>query len=142
MTINKYTDRLSSTTLFNLLSANHALLENENIRENLFRYAKNYNDIYQFDQLDNAFSLIGKSILERIDLSKDEDQLIKDEILHGMHEYFISLNHVSEALLIIFTNKTFDIDTTCEVINHIWEAYSCNENNFIEREIEYLTHNL
>ncbi len=142
MTVNKYTDRVSENKFSEVLEQKLQSSSPEKIRLDLFMYLSKYNDARHFPQLENAFSLIQKTLLEGKSLSKEEHSLIEQEIEFGMYEYFISLNHISEALSIIYNNKTLDKKLVHQIINHVWEAYSCNESEFIARESEYLSNNL
>jgi hypothetical protein len=117
-------------------------LKPEELRARLFAYLVRYNQDYNFSQLENAFMLISKSIVDQATLTSEEKTLIENELEFGMYEYFISLNHISEALSIIFKNITLDAIMVHEAINHVWEAYSCNEQEFVTRESSYLSENL
>jgi len=142
MTVNKYTDRLSKSDLSKELEQKLRDSAPDKIRLGLFMYLSRYNDSYYFSQLENAFPLVKKSLSGENSLSSEEASLAKQEIEFGMYEYFISLNHISEALSIIYNNQVLDKSLVFEIINHIWEAYSCNETEFISRESDYLSKNL
>ncbi|MBX2848373.1 MAG: hypothetical protein KTR16_08635 [Acidiferrobacterales bacterium] len=142
MTINKYTDRVDTTNLINLLGEKlNGNISNE-VRNNLFHYLVRYNSDYHFSGLENVFALMSKKLIENVALSNGEEELIKAGIDYGMYEYFISLNNITEALSIINNNQALDKDMVVEIINHVWEAYSCNEQDFLDREINYLVENI
>jgi len=52
------------------------------------------------------------------------------------------LNHISEALYIIFNNQVLTADMVAKVIDYVWAAFDCNETEYLEREISYLLENL
>ncbi len=142
MVINKYTDRLSGSPLEKELTKKLHQTAPEEIRVRLFSYLARYNEDYHFSHLENAFPLMSKTLYDGVTLSEEEKSLIQEEIEYGMYEYFISLNHISEALSILFRNQSLNMAMVCQIINHAWEAYSCNETEFIVRESEYLSKNL
>ncbi len=142
MAVNKYTDRLSNSRLQSELVTKIRESEPDKMRLNLFRYVFRYNDVYDFSQLENTFLLMSKLLEDGISLTGEEKSIVQEEIELGMEEYFISLNHISEALFIIFNNLVLSLEEVGQIINHVWEAYACNENEFIDRESEYLSKNL
>ena len=58
----------------------------------------------------------------------------------GRFEYSFSLNEISDALSILVNIENFNKESVIQVINHIFEAFSCNleEKEFLESEDEYL----
>jgi len=98
MTINKYKDRLAGSDFSNALAEKVNEAKPEEIRARLFSYLVRYNQSYTFDQLENALKLVSKSLGDQIPLTSEEETLVQNEIEFGMYEYFISLNHISEAL--------------------------------------------
>lgn len=59
-------------------------------------------------------------------------------------EYCISLNEIADALLDLIDTRILSTDQAKKIINHVFEAFSCNENpeDFIPREDAYLCKNL
>ncbi|WP_148046944.1 hypothetical protein [Pseudomonas poae] len=55
-------------------------------------------------------------------------------------EYCISLNEMADALLDLIDIRVLTTDQAKKIINHVFEAFSCNESpeDFIPKEDAYL----
>jgi len=79
-----------------------------------------------------------------LELQGDEDTAelprIKKDVEYGMGEYCFSLNEISEAIYRLLDDEELKYDCVIKIINHVLEAYSCNEQPeaFLEREGRYL----
>jgi hypothetical protein len=95
-------------------------------RRLVFTYCQLYQEIYWFDQLENAFAY-----LELADCHSDAGQTelasVRSEVEEAMGEYFESLNEVAEAIHRLLDDTPFTVDDTISCIAHVWNAYSCNE---------------
>ncbi|PPC79272.1 hypothetical protein C4K68_00780 [Pokkaliibacter plantistimulans] len=102
----------------------------------LIDYCQRYQDIYPFELLDRPLLFLRSSALSGVTFRD-----VQDDLAVAAGEYCSSLNEVAEALLVLTDTGVFGKAQAVKVINHILEAYSCNETveEFLNREIAYLS---
>ena len=136
-------DRIHQSEFAARLISKNIPLDDSSWRLLVFKYCKQYQEIYGFEQLTSVYSY-----LEMILTSTNEEQHalegelpeIRAEVELAMGEYFESLNEIATALYRLLNPRGMTIDERLEVINHVWRAHACNESpkDFISREDEFL----
>lgn len=108
-------------------------------RHLVFAYSKLYQEVYWFDQLENAFTYLELVEMDR-EAVRTELASVRSEVEEAMGEYFESLNEVASAIHRLLDDTPFTIDDTMVCIAHVWNAHSCNENptEFCQREDQIL----
>jgi hypothetical protein len=109
----------------------------------IFKYCSRYQEEYYFDCLENAFVFLEEEFEDynvRKLLVKELEE-IKIEVTHAMGEYCFSLNGIAEVINRLLNTEPLSKEEIQKMINHIWEAYSCNLEPalFVNREDEVLT---
>ncbi len=95
-------------------------------RQLVFAYCQLYQEVYWFDQLENAFTYL--ELLESDpEAVRTELASVRAEVEEAMGEYFESLNEVAAAIRRLLDDTPFTIDDTIVCIAHVWNAHSCNE---------------
>lgn len=130
---------VASTKLNTLLDDGFRNLDGEQVRRLLIEYCQRYQEIYPFEILEKPLAY-----LTQYKGSKTSYETAHAELSIAAGEYCFSLNEVAEALLELIDTKHLTVAQAKKVINHIFEAYSCNESpeEFIEREDAYLCEKL
>ena len=109
------------------------------LRQLTFDYCKRYQDVYWFDQLENAFAyldiVIGHGDNDSADLA-DYLAEVKSDVEEAMGAYFISLNEVATAIYRLLDSLEMTVDDALKTLEHVWAAHACNESpeEFIRRE--------
>lgn len=104
------------------------------LRKFTLDYCKHYQDIYWFDSLEDVFAYLELTLNERQEVEPTELNLVKSEVEYAMGEYCISMNEVASALYRLLDEKPFESNDLLRCIEHVWNAYSCNEGSFEDRE--------
>ena len=130
---------VANTKLNTLLDDGSRNLDGEQVRRLLIEYCIRYQEIYPFEILEKPLEYLTQNIY-----SDKSYEIVHTELSIAATEYCISLNEVAEALLELIDTKHPTMAQAKKVINHIFEAYSCNESpgEFIEREDAYLCEKL
>ena len=129
-----------ANTNFNfLLDDGSRNLDGEQVRRLLIEYCERYQGIFPFEILERPLAY-----LTHHKSSKTSHETAQAELSIAAGEYCFSLNEIAEALLELIDTKHLTVAQVKKVINHIFEAYSCNESpeEFIEREDAYLCEKL
>ena len=109
------------------------------LRQLIFEYCRRYQEIYWFEQLENAFAYLdivfGHDDYDPADWT-DDLAAVNGEVEEAMGEYFISLNEVATAIHRLLDQREMTVDDALEVLEHVWAAHACNESpeEFIPRE--------
>ncbi|BDS10860.1 TBP-associated factor 9 domain-containing protein [Aureispira anguillae] len=109
----------------------------------LFKYAYRYQDTYPFDCLEDAFAFLEEELKGnniRVLLTEELEE-IQTAVSYAMGEYCFSLTEIAAVVNRLLNTEPLSQSEIQTMINHIWEAYSCNLNpsQFIEREDHILT---
>lgn len=109
----------------------------------IFKYCSRYQEEYYFDCLENAFAFLEEEFENknvRTLLSKELEE-IQIEVTYAMGEYCFSLNEIAEVINRLLDTAPLSKEDIQKMINHIWEAYSCNlkPELFVQREDDVLT---
>lgn len=113
------------------------------LRQLIFQYCKRTQDIYWFDQLENAFAYLdivfGNDDHDPADWAEDL-AAVKVEVEEAMGEYFISLNEVATAMARLLDERDMTVEEALEALEHVWAAHACHESpeDFIPREDDVL----
>jgi hypothetical protein len=109
------------------------------VRRILIEYCDRYQKIYPFEILEQPLEFL------KNDVNSDSKHGEMRALLRvAAEEYCISLNEIADALLDLIDIPVLTTDQAKKIINHVFEAYSCNESpeDFIQREDAYLCKNL
>jgi hypothetical protein len=109
------------------------------VRRILIEYCDRYQKIYPFEILEQPLEFL------KNDVNSDSKHGEMRALLRvAAEEYCISLNEIADALLDLIDIPVLTTDEAKKIINHVFEAYSCNESpeDFIQREDAYLCKNL
>ncbi|WP_372720653.1 hypothetical protein [Novipirellula sp.] len=96
-------------------------------RRLVFAYCQHYQEIYWFDQLENAFAYLELASETDSDAVRSELTAIRNEVECAMGEYFESLNEVATAINRLLDERPFTTSDTISCISHVWNAHACNE---------------
>lgn len=109
----------------------------------VFQYVSRYQEEYYFDCLENAFVFLEEEFKDNKvrELLEKELKELQQEVTDARGEYCFSLNEIAEVVNRLLNTEPFTKDAIQQMINHIWEAYSCNLKPvlFVNREDEVLT---
>jgi len=109
----------------------------------IFKYCSRYQKEYYFNCLENAFVFLEEEFEDHNvrQLLIKELKEIEIEVTHAMGEYCFSLNEIAEVINRLLNREPLSKEEIQKMINHIWEAYSCNLKPvlFVNREDEILT---
>ena len=130
---------IANTKINALLGAGSQKFDGVKVRRILIEYCERYQEIYPFDILEGPLEFL-KSNATSDNQYRDMRALLKV----AAEEYCISLNEIADALLDLIDIPVLTTDQAKKIINHVFEAYSCNESpeDFIQREDAYLCKNL
>lgn len=126
---------IANTKLNALLDDGSLNLDGDQVRRRLIEYCERYQEIYPFEILEKPFAYLTQHKSSEISFETAQSEL---SIAAG--EYCFSLNEIAEALLELIDTRNLTVAQVKKVINHVFEAYSCNESpeEFIGREDAYL----
>lgn len=67
---------------------------------------------------------------------RDELPTVRAQVEVAMAEYFTSLNEIAAAINRLLDDAPLTIDDALKCVEHVWNAYACNEDpsDFEERE--------
>lgn len=130
---------LEKTKVKQFLKESFPKIRKDCLRKALFEYCKIYHEKYYFDILEGAFIYLQYQVEDSIELN-GELSVILENVAEGMGEYCLSLNEISSAIYHLLCPEEITFDKAVMIINHVLEAYSCNETaeDFIERESKIL----
>lgn len=122
-----------------LLEDAFSRIEQAQLRVFLFEYCKLYHEIYYFEILEKAFIYLQFQIEGSLELL-DELPTVLNEVEEGMWEYCFSLNEIASAVNLLLRPEPISLEQAFLILNHILEAYSCNEEpeDFLGREQQVL----
>jgi hypothetical protein len=131
---------LGGTKFEAILQAEFKHVSEAQWRKFVFDYCKAYQSTYSFDLLEEAFTYLELQEDAEADELLTELPNIKHTVEVGMGEYCFSLNEISEAIYRLLDNKQLTYACVVTAINHVLEAYSCNEppEIFLESEDQNL----
>jgi hypothetical protein len=130
---------VANTKINALLGASSQGFYGVKARRALIDYCDSYQTIYPFEILEEPLEFLKSSINSE---AKHREMRALLKIAAG--EYCISLNEIAEALLDLIDTPVISTEQAKKIINHVFEAFSCNESpaDFIPREDAYLCENL
>ncbi|MCK6189913.1 hypothetical protein [Pseudomonas sp. EYE_354] len=108
-------------------------------RQALIAYCDRYQKIYPFEILEAPLEFLTNNV------SPESKQSEMRALLRlAAEEYCISLNEIAEALLEVIDTRAVTASQAKKIINHVFEAFSCNESpeEFIPREDAHLCQQL
>ena len=130
---------IANTKINALLGASSPKPDGVKVRRILIEYCDRYQKIYPFEILEQPLDFL------KNDVNSDSKHGDMRALLRvAAEEYCISLNEIADALLDLIDIPVLTTDQAKKIINHVFEAYSCNESpeDFIQREDAYLCKNL
>ena len=104
------------------------------IRSILVDYASEYHDQFEFECVDDALLFLqvedvaDQAVLEAVPVD------VVESVQDGMNEYGFSIVAISTAVMRLLMPKPILSEDARYVLNHIWEAWSCNDLEFRDRE--------
>ncbi len=120
------TNLIAGTEIEKQLRRNGDGMTDASLRHLVFAYCQLYQEVYWFEQLENAFAYL--------ELAKSDPAVIRaelasvrSEVEDAMEEYFESLNEVAAAIHRLLDDAPLTIDETISCLAHVWNAHSCNE---------------
>jgi len=120
---------IKNTKFEKKLIANFSTIKQNDLFLFLFKYCQEYHETYWFDRLDEVFYYLELTLN-----GEDVESVLTNELTRiveiiegGMYEYCFSLNEISEALYLLVTKNNLTIEDSFKLINHVLQAYSCNE---------------
>jgi hypothetical protein len=136
----QHCDWLEKTAFEALAKDKFTQLSEPQWREFLVKYCKTYHEQYTFDRLDEAFAYLELQCETEVSVLAPEFPDIKRSVEEGRGEYCCSLNEISDAIYPLFDEKPFTLECLLKSLNHVLEAYACNESPtvFLKREDENL----
>lgn len=120
------TNLIAGTEFERRLCRNSDVFMDASLRHLVFAYCQLYQEIYWFDQLENAFTYLELAASDS-DAVRTELGSVRSEVEEAMGEYFESLNEVAAAIHRLLDDTPFSVDDTLSCIAHVWNAHSCNE---------------
>ena len=129
------TNLIAGTEFEKQLRCNSDGMTDASFRHLVFAYCQLYQEIYWFNQLENAFTYLELAESDH-EAVRTELASVRSEVEEAMGEYFESLNEVATAIHRLVDDGAFRIDDTISCIAHVWNAHSCNEapTEFVPRE--------
>ncbi|ENY73718.1 hypothetical protein G114_01649 [Aeromonas diversa CDC 2478-85] len=130
---------IANTKLNALLDDDSHNLDYVQVRRVLIEYCEKHQETYPFEILDKPLAYLGQH-----KKSETNHEMAHAELSIAAAEYCFSLNEIAETLLELIDAEHLTLEQVKNIINHIFEAYSCNESpeEFIEREVAYLCEKL
>ena len=135
----KMANLITGTKFEQHLWTNSEKMTDFHFRKLIFAYCQLYQEIYWFDQLENAFTHL-ELAASGGDSGPTELYSIRSEVEEAMGEYFESLNEVATTIYRLLNDAPLSPDDTLLCIAHIWNAHACNEDpaEFRQREDQIL----
>lgn len=126
---------IANTKINALLGADSQKIDGVKVRRTLIEYCERYQEIYPFDILEAPLEFLKNNVN-----SDSQYREMRALLRAAAEEYCISLNEIADALLDLIDTHTLTADQAKKIINHVFEAFSCNESpeDFIPREDTYL----
>lgn len=130
---------IANTKINALLGTSSKKFDGVKVRRALIGYCDRYQKIYPFEILKEPLEFLKNNVN-----SDGEYRKMRALLRIAAEEYCISLNEIADALLDLIDTRILSTDQAKKIINHVFEAFSCNENpeDFIPREDAYLCKNL
>jgi hypothetical protein len=126
-----------------LLNERYSSKEEPKWRYLVFQYVSRYQEEYYFDCLENAFVFLEEEFKDhRVrELLETELKELQQEVIHARGEYCFSLNEIAEVVNRLLNTEPLAKNDVQQMINHVWEAYSCNLKPalFVDREDQALS---
>ena len=118
-----------------LLGAGSQEFDGVKVRRILIEYCGRYQEIYPFEILEEPLDFLKSNIN-----SDGKYREVRALLRVAAEEYCISLNEIADALLDLIDTSALTTDQAKKIINHVFEAFSCNESpeDFLPREDAYL----
>lgn len=126
---------IAGTKVNALLEANSQKIDGVKVRRTLIDYCGRYQKIYPFEILEDPLEFLTNKVHPD---SKYREMRALLSI--AAEEYCFSLNEIADALLDLIDTRVLTTDQAKKIINHVFEAFSCNESpeHFLPREDAYL----
>ncbi|MBL4650539.1 MAG: hypothetical protein JKY03_12480 [Aureispira sp.] len=109
----------------------------------VFQYVSRYQEEYYFDCLENTFVFLEEEFKDNKvrELFQAELEELQEEVTDARGEYCLSLNEIAEVVNRLLNTEPLAKNDVQQMINHIWEAYSCNLKPvlFVNREDQVLS---
>lgn len=130
---------LANTKIDALLEDNAKKIDGVKLRMDLVDYCGKYQKIYPFEILEEPIEFLEQNVN-----SEGKYKEVRALLSIAAEEYCISLNEMADALLVLIETTTLTTDQAKKIINHVFEAFSCNESpeDFLPREDTYLCETL
>ncbi|POA31770.1 MULTISPECIES: hypothetical protein [unclassified Pseudomonas] len=130
---------IANTKINALLEANSQKLDGVKVRRTLIEYCCRYQAIYPFETLEEPLEFLTNDVNPGCKYRE-----MRALLRIAAEEYCFSLNEIADALLELIDTRALTTDQAKKIINHVFEAFSCNESpeDFIPREDAYLCKNL
>jgi chromatin segregation and condensation protein Rec8/ScpA/Scc1 (kleisin family) len=130
---------IANTKINALLEDNAQKIDGVKLRIDLIAYCDRYQKNYPFEILEEPLEFLKENVSPE-GKYKEVSALLRI----AAEEYCISLNEIADALLDLIDTRTLTTDQAKKIINHVFEAFSCNESpeDFLPREDAYLCENL
>lgn len=130
---------LIDTKINALLEFDSQKIDGVKVRRSLIDYCGRYQEIYPFEILEEPLEFLTNNV--NPDGKYGE---MRAMLRIAAEEYCVSLNEIANALLDLIDTRVLTTDQTKKIINHVFEAFSCNESpeDFIPREDAYLCKNI
>ncbi|RON43371.1 hypothetical protein BK666_20005 [Pseudomonas frederiksbergensis] len=130
---------IANTKINALLGASSQKFDGVKVRRTLIEYCDSYQKIYPFEILEEPLEFLKNNVN-----SDGKSREMRALLRVAAEEYCISLNEIADALLDLIDIRVLTTDQAKKIINHVFEAFSCNESpeDFIPREDAYLCKNL
>lgn len=119
-------DLLEGTEFDRRLSACAEQLTDREYRELVLEYCQRYQEVYWFEQLENAFAYLTLTDHDREQLQSDLPD-VRSQVQEAVGEYFESLNEVATAVYRLLDDTPFSSIDARTCIAHVWNAHACNE---------------
>lgn len=125
---------IADTKVNALLVAGFQQFDGVKVRRTLIEYCDRYQKIYPFEILEEPLEFLKNDVN-----SDGKYREVRALLRVAAEEYCISLNEMADALLDLIDTRVLTTDQAKKIINHVFEAFSCNESpeDFIPREDAY-----
>lgn len=126
---------IANTKIDALLETGSQNFDGAKVRQTLIEYCSRYQEAYPFEILDEPLEFLTNNV--NPDGKRSE---IRALLRVAAGEYCFSLNAMADALLDLIDKPVLTPAHAKRIINHVFEAFSCNESpeDFIPREDAYL----
>lgn len=130
---------IANTKINAMLEAGSQKFDGVKVRQALIEYCSRYQEFYPFDILEEPLEFL-KSNPNSVGQYGEMRALLSV----AAEEYCFSLNEIADALLELIDTPVVTADQARKVINHVFEAFACNESpeDFIPREDDHLCKHL